>query len=237
MCYNYEALTRTGIKRSIRDIGKEDTLASLTLMERKIISSLDDFEPASVYPGAEAVVIPLDSQVPEYYYFGFLPSWAKEIKQSALNFNARSDSLNIKPTWKKVWAMKQRCIVCATGFYEKDRNSGKNYFFKHPKGRYMNLAGVYNHWADPQTGEIIKTFAIITTEPNNKVKPFHDRMPVILTEDKLKIWLDTATTSASADSMLVPIDENMLEVIEMPAPPKKAKKTKGNSQGSLDLGI
>lgn len=236
MCYNYEALTRAGIKRSIRDIGKEETMSSVTPFEKKIISSEVDLEPWSVFPGAEVAVIPIESQTQEFYFFGFLPSWAKEIRQSALNFNARADSLNGKPTWKKVWLKKQRCVVCATGFYEKDRATGKNYFFKHQGNKPMNIAGIYNHWANPETGEIIKTFAIITTEPNKEVKPFHDRMPVVLTEEKLKRWLDVNTTSVEADAMLVPLEDNMLEVREMPAPVKKKTMQKNNSQGSLDFG-
>ena len=100
----------------------------------------------------------------------------------------------------------------------------------------MNIAGIYNHWSYPETRYIIKTFAIITTEPNKEVKPFHDRMPVVLTEEKLKRWLDVNTTSVEADAMLVPLEDNMLEVREMPAPVKKKTMQKNNSQGSLDFG-
>jgi putative SOS response-associated peptidase YedK len=41
------------------------------------------------------------------------------------------------------------------------------------------LAGIWESWRQPETGEIVRTFAVITTSANELVVQIHDRMPVI----------------------------------------------------------
>src|ERR1043165_1965144 len=115
MCYNYETMIRSAIRRRIHPEGKEDALASMTEEEKRIwdekaegletifTSELyeETAEKRSTYPGAEVQVIPITTREREFYYFGFLPDWAKSFNDYRKNYNARSDGLRIKPTWKK----------------------------------------------------------------------------------------------------------------------------------------
>jgi putative SOS response-associated peptidase YedK len=191
MCYNYEALIRRGVKRAIHEFGEEYVMSNLTDEEKRVLGRPqrervdgsgvnDEAEKQSTFPGAQVQVIPIDTQQREYYYFGFLPDWATSFNDSRKNFNARSETILEKPTWKDAMRRGNRCLVCATGFFEDDRPNKKRYFFSVRDQSEIFFAGIYNHWLDRLTGELIKTFAIITSEPNELVSQVHNRMPVIL---------------------------------------------------------
>jgi len=250
MCYNYETLVRSTIKRAIHEHGYEEAMASLSETERRIwqnkaerlaamLSASNEsnvteiVDSQSTYPGAEVQVIPITSKKREIYYFGFLPSWASGFNDQRKNFNARTDSLKIKPTWKNAWKNNQRCLVCAKGFYEADKQSKARYFFSVKDKPEIFFAGIFNHWTDRQTGEILKTFAIITTEPNALVEQVHNRMPVILTAEGEKQWIDDATTPDMAFELLKPFPKELMEVKEAPKPLRKKK----SGDGELKLGI
>src|SRR5262245_13950117 len=47
-------------------------------------------------------------------------------------------------------------------------------------GAPFGIAGIWENWKEPASGEWIRTFAIITTDANELVADIHDRMPVIL---------------------------------------------------------
>jgi putative SOS response-associated peptidase YedK len=86
---------------------------------------------------------------------------------------------------------KQRCLIPADGFFEwrKEGNRKLPMHFSLSSGETFAFAGLYNLWTSP-AGETIYTCTIITTTANNLVKPFHDRMPVILTKSREDVWLD-----------------------------------------------
>ena len=44
-------------------------------------------------------------------------------------------------------------------------------------------------WREPKTGEDIKTFAVLTCEPNEMMATIHDRMPVVLHSSDYRRWL------------------------------------------------
>jgi putative SOS response-associated peptidase YedK len=246
MCYDYETLIRRGIKRSIHEQGYETTMNSLTEREKYILTNAgaysgageskatdEEAEKQSTYPGAEVQVILITTKQREFYYFGFLPDWATSFNDYRKNFNARADSLRIKPTWKKAWKNNQRCLICAAGFYEKDRQTKNRYFFSVTGKDEIFFAGIYNHWLDKSTGEMVKTFAIITTEPNKLVLPVHDRMPVILDKEGELIWLKPQTSEETVFNLLQPYPAELMEMKEAPAPPRKKKST----GPELDLGL
>jgi putative SOS response-associated peptidase YedK len=47
-------------------------------------------------------------------------------------------------------------------------------------GSPFGLAGLWENWRNPNTGEWERTFAIITVPSNELVGQIHDRMPAIL---------------------------------------------------------
>ena len=53
----------------------------------------------------------------------------------------------------------------------------------------FGLAGLWENWKNPSTGEWVRTFAVLTTEANELVAEIHDRMPVILPPEAYDRWL------------------------------------------------
>lgn len=245
MCYNYETLIRRGIKRSIHEKGYEEVMSTLTEAEKKIWNEKskilssggsggggEEVEKQSTFPGAEVQVIPITTKERELYIFGFLPDWATSFNDQRKNFNARSDSIRVKPFWKKAWKNNQRCLISASGFYETDRQTKKRYFFSVKNREEIFFAGIFNHWKDPETGEIAKTFAIITTEPNELVEPVHNRMPVILDKEGELTWLKPQASEETVFNLLRPYPAELMEMKESPKPPRKKK---GGSDLTLEF--
>ena len=55
----------------------------------------------------------------------------------------------------------------------------------------LALAGLWDRWRRAEE-PAVETFTILTCEPNELVRPIHDRMPVILGREALEAWLDPA---------------------------------------------
>lgn len=64
------------------------------------------------------------------------------------------------------------------------------------------MAGIWDSWKN-ETGEMINSFAIITTSPNELMENIHARMPVILSKNDEKKWLNEMDTD-SLQSLLKP---------------------------------
>jgi putative SOS response-associated peptidase YedK len=95
--------------------------------------------------------------------------------------NARAESVATAAAFKKAFA-KRRCLVPVDGFYEW-RKVGKEklpYMIAMAGVEPFTLAGLWENWKDPESGEWIRTFTIITTKANELVSALHDRMPVII---------------------------------------------------------
>ena len=61
---------------------------------------------------------------------------------------------------------------------------------KSRKKQLPSFAGLWEEWLDKESGELLETCTIITTEANDVLKPIHDRMPVILKAGDYDEWLD-----------------------------------------------
>lgn len=76
----------------------------------------------------------------------------------------------------------------------------------------LALAGLWEHWSPKDGGEPLNTFTILTTGPNELMKPIHDRMPVILPPAAFDLWLDPKVQDAAAlDPLLAPSPPEALE--------------------------
>jgi putative SOS response-associated peptidase YedK len=109
-----------------------------------------------------------------------VPFWMKDEKIGYKIINARAETLSVKPSFRKALSL-QRCIIPAGGFLEwkkMDKEKIPYYIFLKNQSVF-GFAGLYDIWKDKQ-GRELKTYTIITTEPNALVEPIHNRMPAIL---------------------------------------------------------
>ena len=124
--------------------------------------------------------------------WGLIPSWAKDEKIGNNLINARAETLAEKPSFKNAFRSR-RCIIPASGFYEwakKGSGAKQPFYFYLKKKDVFGFAGLWEEWLDKESGEVLETCTIITTEANAVLEPVHDRMPVILKADDYDLWLD-----------------------------------------------
>jgi putative SOS response-associated peptidase YedK len=100
----------------------------------------------------------------------------------------------------------RRCLVPLDNFYEwKKTETGKQpYAIALADRRLLAMAGLWETWRSPQ-GERIRSFAIITTVPNELCAELHNRMPVVLKPEVWPAWLgEEPATVPQLKSLLVP---------------------------------
>src|SRR5512135_2638947 len=123
--------------------------------------------------------------------WGLVPWWAKDLKVSFSNINAKSETVAEKPAFRDAFK-ERRCIIPADGFYEWKKLDGKT---KQPYAIVMKdrslfgFAGLWERWKDKASGEVVRSCTIITTTPNEVCAPIHDRMPVIVAPEDYGKWL------------------------------------------------
>lgn len=122
--------------------------------------------------------------------WGFIPSWSKDPSIGNSMINARAETVADKRSFRHAFK-KQRCLVIADGFYEwkKEGKQKQPVYIRLTSGETFGFAGLYNVWTSP-AGDEVCTCTIITTSANELIHSFHDRMPVIIPEDKEDLWLD-----------------------------------------------
>ncbi|MFG1378309.1 SOS response-associated peptidase [Xanthobacter autotrophicus] len=124
--------------------------------------------------------------------WGLVPSFAKDPSGGARLINARSETAPEKLSFRSAWRARRRCIVPADGFYEWAPAPGQRqpFFIRRADGRPMALAGLWEGWKDPATGQWLRTFTILTTSADPMLRPLHERMPVILPESDIAAFLE-----------------------------------------------
>ena len=146
--------------------------------------------------------------------WGLIPSWSKDRAIASKTFNARSESLLERASFRSLVGT-HRCIIPASGFYEwtsGGKGKGKQPLYLHRRdGHPLALAGLWTTWTDPESGELVTSHTVITTAANAMMRPYHHRMPVLLSGEALDVWLDpTVTDPAAVLPLLVPAPEETL---------------------------
>src|SRR5690242_1121549 len=125
--------------------------------------------------------------------WGLIPRWAKKPSNDYSMINARAETLEEKNTYRDAFR-KRRCLVLADSFYEWQKTPDDK--TKVPmrimlkSGQPFAFAGLWETWKDHETGEMIRSFTIITTTPNDLVEPIHNRMPAILLPELENEWIN-----------------------------------------------
>ena len=237
MCYNYSYIQKRGLKASHHagEITEQEYRQQvLQLNGLKISDSVieeNNLEEQLVFPGMESPVITIEKLTVEDFQFGFLPEWSKDYKDFRKNFNARSETILEKPTWRKAFQKNQRCHIVSSAFFEENKKTKQRYRFSLNTDEPVLFAGIYNNWIDKNDGVVIPTFAIITCEANETVAPYHNRMPVILKKEAQEKWLDKKLNHELIYYLLQPISAALMIADETnPLERKKKKENRKDSQ-------
>lgn len=144
--------------------------------------------------------------------WGFIPSFAKDIKSSFKMINARAETLLDKVAFKDA-IKSRRCVVFADSFYEWKIKNGKKVPMRIQikDQEVFAFAGLWSTYKDEQN--TIHSATIITTNSNNFMSDIHHRMPVILKKDDIKSWLDHQTDNPI--TYLKPYDSILMKAYEV----------------------
>jgi putative SOS response-associated peptidase YedK len=149
----------------------------------------------------------------QYFRWGLVPFWSKELPGTTPVINARAESLDEKPMFRQPFK-KRRCLVPADGFYEWARTGKKQpYRFVMADESPFAMAGLWDEWTNVP-GKSIMSFAIITTSPNKLMEPIHNRMPAILAEESFNEWLNSDNEKELFE-MLKPFPESKMKVYKV----------------------
>lgn len=148
--------------------------------------------------------------------WGLIPWWASDPSIGSKLINARAESLTTKSAFKDSFKSR-RCIVVADGFFEWQKQGKlKTPLLIHLKSdKPFAFAGLFDVWKSP-LGPPLTTCTIVTTGPNELVEPIHDRMPVILSKEAERFWLDRSIedTKRLLD-FLIPYPTGEMEAFEV----------------------
>ena len=199
--------------------GRYVVISKLKVIEKRFrtLPSPDDLfsSNSNISIGTYAPVITNQSpQKIQLFKFGLTPFWAKK---QFYTFNARSEGDHNKendPNYKGSMGIiqkpmfrhairSQRCLVITDAFIEgpKKEKLSKPYLIYMRDGQHpFALAGIWDSWTDKSTGEIINSFAIITTTANDLLQKIgHHRSPVILAKNDEQYWLSDLPLSEVTD--------------------------------------
>ena len=151
--------------------------------------------------------------------WGLVPGWAKDPSAGARAFNARSETVLEKPTFREA-VRSRRCAVPVQGYYEWKAGPGntKQPFYVHrADGALTFFAGLYEWWRDPSkapgsAGSWLLSTSILTMAAPDaeesrrtgmpavlaELGDLHSRMPVALTREGMNAWLDPAAPNPAA---------------------------------------
>jgi putative SOS response-associated peptidase YedK len=174
--------------------------------------------PADVYPRyniapSQPLLVVADwaARRAEWMRWGLVPSWAKDPAIGSKMINARSETVQEKPSFRNAFS-RRRCLILADGFYEWQRLPGKGqsipYYFYSSREKPFAFAGLWEVWRSPE-GEDLRSCTILTTQANGVVAPVHERMPVILSAEGMGAWLSPGS-AASLMALMLPCPDDDL---------------------------
>jgi putative SOS response-associated peptidase YedK len=192
MCSHYQAvkeqerLRRVFLVEPPADMGKADLWPGYagTFIRRHVQALVGD----EAVPSREALS----------GLFGLVPHWSPDTKITQYTYNARSETVASKPSFRDAWNQAQHCIIPADAIFEPDWRSGRPVPTRIARtdGEPMGIAGLWSAWKSPK-GEVVHSFTLLTINAAHHplMRQFHKpadekRMVVILQDNQYDDWLN-----------------------------------------------
>ncbi|MBC2838945.1 SOS response-associated peptidase [Robiginitalea sp. SC105] len=199
MCYDIRASLEAQLKRALR---RGDDEAAEEIREKLLpFTDLPLFHASGFSHPRLLIYTNTEPDFPSVATWGLTPHWVRDTGQQKKiwnqTLNARGETIFEKPSFRLA-ARSNRCLIYVDGFFEHHHHKGATYpyYISRMDGEPLILAGLYSDWANPETGEILTSFSIVTTEGNPMMARIHNnpklegpRMPLILPEELADRWL------------------------------------------------
>ena len=162
-----------------------------------------------IVPGEPLLAYRSDQSGPEasLMLWGLIPGWLKDPSQGPRPFNARSETVADKPSFRGSWRHR-RCLIPASCFFEKGRA------IRRIDRQPFWLAGLWERWLGSDGSEV-DSCTVLTTSPNQLVKPLHHRMPVLIPQGLEEAWMSVLDGQQlrALEPLLSPWDPSGWEVV------------------------
>ncbi|WP_411686090.1 SOS response-associated peptidase [Acinetobacter pseudolwoffii] len=128
--------------------------------------------------------------------FGLIPFWAKELKYGRHTYNARTETIASKPSFRHAWKNNQFALVPVDTFYEPKYIDGKPHWFgiSREDGNPFTVAAIYDDVLIED--EKIRSFSMLTINSDQHLlmKQFHHpddekRSIIVIPEESRHDWL------------------------------------------------
>lgn len=161
----------------------------------------------NIAPTQHACVITNDApQRLQYLTWGLIPHWSNDGINTGRLINARAEGIAAKPSFR-LPIRKKRCLVLADSFYEWRSEAGRKvpYRIFNKDGSLILMGGIWDVWYHGDYA--VKSFSIITTEPNAEMSEIHNRMPLLFnSRDEQDKWLSDLDLDAVLSMLHPPAD-------------------------------
>ena len=167
--------------------------------------------PKETYPGYAAPIVLKSHQSGRVACglarFGLIPAWAKDDKIGRHTYNARSETVREKPSYRAAWRQRRFAIALLDNFFEPNYASGKaeRWKIEQVSQQPFGIASLWETWTDPASGELVTSFTMLTVNADDHpvMNQFHKpgdekRTPVVLNESQFDEWLSADESQATA---------------------------------------
>ena len=146
--------------------------------------------------------------------FGLIPHWSQDTKIARHTFNARSETVADKPSFRDAWKHAQHCVIPADSIFEPDWRNGKSVPTRivRADGEPLGIAGLWSSWKSPK-GELVHSYTMLTLNADEHplMRRFHKptdekRMVVILPTGRYQDWLQASAEHSREFIQAFPAD-------------------------------
>lgn len=164
--------------------------------------------------------------------FRLVPDFVTTVEWARNTYNARTETVDTKPTYRQPWADGHRCIIPAEAIYEPNYESGhyERWRIRKASGEPMGIAGVYREYVRPNGAiEFGMSMLTVNADTHPFMRQFHEpnkekRMVVILEPEDFEGWLTCPVEVARERYCKQWHGELVGEHMPLPQRPKKEPK-------------
>jgi len=175
------------------------------LLKAWIVADAEEMDRVEVFLGQSGLILDGERKLMEAQW-GLVPPWAKDASFGKQTYNARSETVQERPSFKDPFRLR-RCLIPLSSFFEQD--DGRWHQISPVDSPVIAAAGLFER---PNDVSPVTTYTMLTTEPNELVKRVQDRMPVLLDPADYDAWLDPKANERDLLALLAPYPSERLKI-------------------------
>ena len=164
--------------------------------------------------------------------WGYIPRWMKDAKGGHKPINAKAETVATNGMFRSAYKAR-RALLPIDGFFEWQAIKGQKvkqpYAIALTSGEPFCLAAIWETWRDPESGDDINTFAVVTCEANELMNEIHHRMPVIVAPDDYVRWIGE---EPDPSDLLKPYPSELMKIWPIS---RRVNSPRNNEPSILDL--